>query len=75
MVMALHPFESRKKRLENALTVAMLYIAAVGVFVGMAYAGGGSDWMDMLSTFGPYLIAIPAGIVALITYVRGSAKQ
>ena len=73
--MGLHPFESRKKRLENAATLALLYVAVVGVFAGMAYASGGAEWKDMLGTFGLYLIAIPAGIVALIGYVRGGAKR
>jgi hypothetical protein len=74
--MPLHPFQSRRKRLENALTLSLLGTAVVGVFFGLAYAAGGElDWTAHLGTIGMHLVLIPVGMVALVKYVRGSKAQ
>jgi hypothetical protein len=76
--MPLHPFATRKKRLENALTLGGLFGALLIVFVIMALAGPDGDgwsWGYFLRQNWHFLAGIPAGMIALIVYVRGGAKQ
>jgi hypothetical protein len=74
-VMPLYPHKSRRKRLENALTVVALYVILAGLAVFMSYDGEGWNWTRIIGSISPLLIAIPVGVAALIAYVRGRERQ
>jgi hypothetical protein len=69
--MALHPFKSRRKRAENAITI-LVFGVTVAVLAGLSAVGQtGSDWRDALPTAGPLLIMIVFSMGAAWAYVRG----
>ena len=65
--MPLHQFQSRKKRLENALTVLALGSVLTAMAVFMSFDGERFQWENLV----PYAVAIPVGLIALVFYVRG----
>jgi hypothetical protein len=70
----LHPLESRKKRLENALTAGALFVVLFGVMFFMSYDGEGWPLAKILGGFAPILVTIPGLIVAGYVYVRGAER-
>jgi len=71
--MALYPHNSRRKRLETAGTVALLYLTVVGLFAGAIYIQGPRwstewGWMTEIGAFGVI------GFMGLIAYVRGGRR-
>ena len=69
--MPLHPFQSRKKRFENALTVFALGSVVAAMFVFMSFDGERFRWEDIL----PYAVVIPFCLVGLVMYVRRSGAK
>ena len=74
MVVPLHPFESRRKRLENALTAGALLFVMFGLMIFMSYDGEGWPLAKIVSGFAPVLVAIPGMIIAGYVYVRGAGR-
>jgi len=73
--MPLHPFESRNKRLENALTGAGLFAVLLGLSVFMTYDGERLRWDRWLGEFAYLIVVIPAAIISAYFYVRGGKAK
>ena len=69
--MPLHPFQSRKKRLDNGLTAFALGIVFAAMFVFMSYDGERFRWEGLLT----HAVLILFGLIGLVVYVRGGAKR
>jgi len=73
--MPLHPHQSRRKRLENAVTAVCLWLAISGVFVAMAVlAPEGPSLTEFVGRFWFPLLGSIAGLVGLVAYVRGGQR-
>jgi hypothetical protein len=69
--MPLHPFKSRKKRLENALTVFALGLVLLAMFLFMSFDGKRFRWEEIV----PYAVGMAFGLFSLAIYVRWSDAE
>ena len=68
--MALHPHKSRKKRLENAVTLGLFWLCLVGMLAVLPMGRDDWTWNDVLRQVGPLLLLGLTGVAGLVAYVK-----
>ena len=72
--MALHPHQSRRKRVENVLSIGLFGVIILGMSAMFPMGRDDWTWGDVLESVGPSLLIAIGSIAAAVAYVRGGQK-
>ena len=72
--MALHPHQSRRKRLENVLSLGTFWLIILAMLAVLPMGRDDWTWADILKSVGPSLLIAIGSIAAAVAYVRGGRR-